>query len=321
MFRQTCKSYVRTLGILVSIALGLSFPQLHHLGFCIPLLLVCMLFLVFLRVSAPIHALHWSHAFLLGWNILFGPVAFFIVRYLGGSEDLALAALFAAMTPTGTAAPVVMGFLDGKVEYVILAFLLTTLGFVLFTPIILPFFLAGGTSGLTWTIFLSIASLVFPPAILAAVCRKCIPSSREWYRKTSGVSFLMWNLCLLLMSAQTSEFIWTHGSILSVLLTTILVTFFVCATNFTVGFLLGGKIYAHECSQSLGQKNTAVTFYVAITYANPAAALGPCTYILWHNLWNATQMGFHKRSDVAQETEGNVEKNLKNEGVHPATSR
>ena len=67
----------------------------------------------------------------------------------------------------------------------------------------------------------------------------------------------------------------------------------VCAANFAVGRLLGGKKFSREASQALGQKNTTLTIYLALTYASPLIALGPTFYVIWHNLWNSWQLHRH----------------------------
>jgi len=54
--------------------------------------------------------------------------------------------------------------------------------------------------------------------------------------------------------------------------------------NFSLGRLVGGSEFGLEASQSLGQKNTTFTIYLAMTYANPVVALGPTFYVIWHNL-------------------------------------
>jgi bile acid:Na+ symporter, BASS family len=60
--------------------------------------------------------------------------------------------------------------------------------------------------------------------------------------------------------------------------------------NFSLGYLIGGRTFAREASQSLGQKNTTFTIYLALTYASPLIALGPTFYVVWHNLWNSWQL-------------------------------
>ena len=60
-----------------------------------------------------------------------------------------------------------------------------------------------------------------------------------------------------------------------------------CAGSFAIGRLLGGSEFRREASQSLGQKNTSFTIYLALAHVSPLVALGPTFYVLWHNLWNA----------------------------------
>ena len=54
--------------------------------------------------------------------------------------------------------------------------------------------------------------------------------------------------------------------------------------------MIGGREFSREGSQSLGQKNTTFTIYLALTYASPLIALGPTCYVIWHNLWNSWQL-------------------------------
>ncbi|MEK7414548.1 MAG: hypothetical protein AAB263_14635, partial [Planctomycetota bacterium] len=51
-----------------------------------------------------------------------------------------------------------------------------------------------------------------------------------------------------------------------------------------------------EASQSLGQKNTTLTIWMAATFANPIVALAPTFYVLWHNLVNAAQLAHKGRN-------------------------
>jgi BASS family bile acid:Na+ symporter len=69
-----------------------------------------------------------------------------------------------------------------------------------------------------------------------------------------------------------------------------LTTAAICAASFALGRVIGGREFPREASQSLGQKNTSFTIYLALTYANPLVALGPTCYVLWHNLWNSWQL-------------------------------
>ena len=69
----------------------------------------------------------------------------------------------------------------------------------------------------------------------------------------------------------------------------------ICVINFGLGYLIGGKEFKREASQTLGQKNTTFTIVLASTFSSPLAAMGPTFYVLWHNLWNAFQLFMHDR--------------------------
>jgi BASS family bile acid:Na+ symporter len=96
---------------------------------------------------------------------------------------------------------------------------------------------------------------------------------------------------LFLVMANASHFLRTQaGAPRLVLVEIALVSLLICAANFALGRWIGGRAYAAEASQSLGQKNTSFTLYLALAYASPLVALGPTCYILWHNLWNSWQL-------------------------------
>ncbi|MEG2248861.1 MAG: hypothetical protein RSB88_08120, partial [Akkermansia sp.] len=69
-----------------------------------------------------------------------------------------------------------------------------------------------------------------------------------------------------------------------------------------------------ECSQSLGQKNTTLTIFLAMIYApSPIAALGPTFYVLWHNLWNAWQLHRHALNKSQSSHSLNDENKMENQ--------
>lgn len=293
------QNFFRSYGLFVSITIGCLSPFLHEISeqyfayFLMP-----MLFFVFVRIHAPLRDLHWSHALLLAWNFGFPCVTFWVLKALGFSTDLAMAAFLAAITPTGTAAPVVMTFLEGKMEYVVLAFLLTTLGFTFVIPFLFPLFYGTATPGLSLMILKKVSGVVLLPMILAIVCRWLYPRSQEWGYRAQSVSFLLWQCLIILICAQMAHSVWENSQVLYAIPQVFLVSLLICVLNFAAGFFLGGSRFRHECSQSLGQKNCSLTILVAILYANPAVALGPSLYILCHNSWNAMQIAHHQKKSV-----------------------
>ncbi|MDO4628757.1 MAG: hypothetical protein Q4C70_06200 [Planctomycetia bacterium] len=289
--------FYRSYGLFFSIAVGCCSPFLHVISErCFAYFLMPMLFFVFVRIQAPFHAVRWSHVLFLLWNFLFPCGVFVFLRFLGFSIDFAMAGFMAAVTPTGTAAPVVMTFLRGNMEYVVMAFLLSTLVFTFAIPFMFPFFYGVPTPGLSMIILKKVAGVVLLPMMLAIFCRLRYPKSQEWGAKAQDFSFMMWQILIILICAQMSHSVLENRVVLHAIPQVFLISVSVCFLNFASGRLLGGKTYSRECSQALGQKNCSLTILVAIMYANPIVALGPSLYIMCHNTWNAIQIAHEQKA-------------------------
>ncbi|MDR1191551.1 MAG: hypothetical protein LBK60_07810 [Verrucomicrobiales bacterium] len=281
---------LRTLSIVSAFAAGAVLPQASALAWAIRWLIMAMLFITFLQIRFSRRSLTVSHVWLLLANFGVGLGALGVGRALGG-RDLALAAFFAGIAPTATAAPVITGFLRGKVAYVVIAFLLTNIVVAAALPLILPPVLGVHTTGLYWQVARSVGVVVFAPMAAAWLTRKVHHQATRWPGKLRDVSFAMWVLALFLIIASAADFFRQETATEPLLLVKIgVVSGLVCALNFLLGAWLGGGEFRREASQSLGQKNTTFTIYLAMVYANPLIALGPTFYVLWHNLWNSWQL-------------------------------
>lgn len=280
----------RTAAILSAIALGALLPQAHVLAPAIRWLVIAMLFIVFLQTRLSRSALHRSHATLLAANILLGFAAFGVGWWVGG-RDIALAAFFAGITPTAIAAPVIISFLRGRVDYVVAAFVLTNVVIAALLPLILPIVLGRPTPEAFGQVTGSVGLVVFLPMLIAWIVRKVHPPAAEWPGKLRNVSFGMWVTAMFLITSNASDFIRAHAEVPRLVLLEIGATSLaVCCVNFALGRMIGGREFRREASQALGQKNTTFTIYLALAYAGPLVALGPTCYVIWHNLWNSWQL-------------------------------
>jgi BASS family bile acid:Na+ symporter len=281
---------LRTVALVAGMVLGALLPQAYAAAGAIRWLVMGMLFLVFLQTRLSRQAIHRSHVVLLAANLAMGFAAWGLGWLVGGRE-VALAAFFAGIAPTATAAPVVVSFLRGRVEYVIAAFLLTNLVIAALLPGLLPLVLGRATPEAFVQVLGSVGLVVFVPMGAAWLLRTVHARAAEWPQHLRNVSFGMWVLALFLVTANGSHFLRLQTDLLSGVLGKIaLTTAAVCAGSFALGWVIGGREFPREASQSLGQKNTSFTIYLALTYANPLVALGPTCYVLWHNLWNSWQL-------------------------------
>jgi BASS family bile acid:Na+ symporter len=289
---------LRTVALVAGIAAGGLLPQAHTAAGAIRWLVMAMLFLVFLQTRISRGALHRSHAVLFAANLAMGFVAWGLGGLVGG-RDVALAAFFAGITPTATAAPVVVSFLRGRVDYVIAAFLVTNLLMAALLPGLLPLVLGRATPAVFAEVLGSVGLVVFAPMGAAWLLRAAYAPAGEWPQSLRNLSFGMWVVALFLITANASHFLHSHPELPRLVLGQIaLTTAVICAANFALGRIIGGREFSREASQSLGQKNTTLTIYLALVYANPLVALGPTCYVVWHNLWNSWQLHRDRPSKV-----------------------
>jgi BASS family bile acid:Na+ symporter len=280
----------RTAAIILALLLGALLPGAQAWSGALRWLIMVMLFPVFLEFKWSRSSLQPSHGWLLLANVLMAFAGWGLGGIIGG-PDVALAGFFAGLTPTATAAPVVMSFLGGQVGYVIAGFMLTNLVIAVLAPFLIPFVVASSAPVSFTHVLGSVSLVVFAPLLAARLVRWLVPASVQWPPRIRNVSFLLWTIAIFLVSANASGFLRSQAELPLGTLGGILATSAaVCAANFSLGALIGAPRFAREASQTLGQKNTAFTIYLAMTHASPLAALGPTFYVVWHNLWNSWQL-------------------------------
>ena len=73
-----------------------------------------------------------------------------------------------------------------------------------------------------------------------------------------------------------------------------------CVGQFYLGRKIGGK-YGDKISgaQGLGQKNTVLAIWMALTYLSPITSIGPASYIIWQNSINSYQLYLKEKRAAA----------------------
>ncbi len=297
------KSLIRTFAIVVAFIAGYMMPGLHVYSWTFKWMLIGMLFVTFLGIRFKRMKPERTHWLLVGANLLVALAAWGACRLLFGEGYLAEAAFFVGIMPTATAAPVVMGLLGGSVEVMLTALLLLNGVICALLPFILPAVVGKGGFEIYLNVAQNISLVMLLPLALALAARRFYPRAIAWPRKLKDVTFGIWVVILVLIAANASYDISSRDGISDRVLEQIgVIALLVCVINFGLGHLLGGRARAAEGSQALGQKNTTLSIYLALTYSSPIAALGPTFYVLWHNLWNAWQL--YRASERKRKTAG-----------------
>jgi BASS family bile acid:Na+ symporter len=126
--------------------------------------------------------------------------------------------------------------------------------------------------------------------------RKILPALRNRILPGKALSFPIWLGMLFIVTSKASAFLQSEtGTSLMMLLWIALLSLVTCTVNFALGAWIGGPVFRREASQALGQKNNSFTIWIALTYLNPLAALGPTFYVLYHNLYNGFQLIRHEK--------------------------
>lgn len=294
-FRTFWNSYNKVAGLLLAIVLGVSFPQLHTLSSYLQYLLMLMLFLSFLDIKIQPRSFHKGVIWIVLANILVAFTAYGVLRPI--DLNLAIAAFMTGIAPTAIAAPVIISFLQGQVEYVVGAVLLNNVVMSLVLPVVLPYIVGDVVQVSVWQVLKPVLITMFIPLLLARLSQTLPQKTQSVIRSGKRISFVLWLSALFITCAKAAYFL-RHDvtASLSTIIWIALISLMLCIVNFSLGAVLGGERFQQESSQSLGQKNNSFVIWIALSFINPLVAMGPTFYILYHNIYNSWQIyRFEKR--------------------------
>ena len=286
-------------------ALGLAVPAAHAFQYLIPYATMAMLWLAFLDIR-PV-GFRRQHAYLLAANWGVGLAAWAVL--LPFDRQLACVALLVGLTPTATASAVVTGMLGGRVEFVAASVFLTNATAGLLFPLALPLLLGSHFAMQTAPFLKQTLWVVLTPLIVAQSLRLGAPKLTQSILRFRSFSFTLWLAVLFLVTSNAGHFLreqWHGSGGMGQIAQIALLALVLCVVNFGLGRVLGGADFARETSQSLGQKNTILTIWIALTYVNPMVALGPTFYVLCHNTYNAWQLARYQPKGTGSKREAST---------------
>jgi bile acid:Na+ symporter, BASS family len=283
------RTYGKVFALILTMLAGTLVPQASALTFLVQYLLMAMLFFAFLDIEIKPSAIRGNVLLVLLANFVVAFVAFELGSLI--SPQLGRAAFITAIAPTAISSTVIVGFIRGRVEFMVAAVLLTNIAMALVVPLVLPHVVGTQAQISTWEVLRPVLVTMFTPLILARLARHLPQRVGDLVYAGKKYSFHIWILNLFIVSAKASDFILReNGGSLLMLGQIALVSLVICIINFAIGALIGGRDYWQETSQALGQKNNTFAIWVALTFISPLAAMGPTFYVLYHNLYNTWQI-------------------------------
>lgn len=274
---------------------GIIFHEIiGYLEFLTPYLIFLMLTITYTRVNTSefrITRFQWN---LLLVQMLGSWLAYFAL--LPFSEPVATAAFICVFMPTATAAPVVTGMLGGSVTKLATYSLLSNLTVAVTAPVFLSIVNDSGRnipfSDSFTTICAQVVPLLVLPLVVAILMRH---SSPRLHRSISGhqsISFWLWAVALFIVMGRAVSFMIRQPlSELPVMIGMALASLAVCCLQFIIGRKVGARLGDRiSGAQGLGQKNTILGIWMALTYLHPLVSIGPAAYIVWQNTINSYQL-------------------------------
>lgn len=283
---------------------GIFHAPISKLSFLTPVLLFCMLFLTFCKISLRDMVFKKLHL----WMLLFQVGGSILIYYIIApfNSEVAQGTMICVLAPTATAAAVITGLLGGNIGFLATFVFLSNVTVAITAPFIFSFIGIG--AGLPfWPSFqhicLQIVPILLIPLLAALLIQYLLPKIHGWLLSVQMASFYLWAIALTIVTATTVTFLIEqenpHYRNELILVGTSLI---ICLFQFWTGRKLGrkyGDIVAG--GQGLGQKNTILAIWISQMYFSPAAAVGPAAYVLWQNLINSWQLWKKQSKEKSEE--------------------
>ena len=280
----------------ISMVAGILFHDfIDSVQFLAPYLIFTMLFITFCRVRPEefrVTALSWG---LIAVQILGAIGLYFAI--LPYSEDVAQGTFICVFCPTATAAPVITGMLGGSVPGVATYSIISNLCVAILAPIIFTLMGSGAEISFFSTL-LTISSKVIPliiaPLVLALVFLRGAPEIHRAVAQKQAVSFYIWAVSLFIVVGRAVSFVMQEPpEAVPEMIVLALFSGAVCCAQFWIGRKIGRRCGDRIAgAQGLGQKNTVLAIWMALTYLHPIASVAPAAYVAWQNTINSAQLYF-----------------------------
>jgi len=278
----------------IAILLGLLFHRFFAtINVLTPILIFVMLYFTLCSIEIKRMKVTWLHLWILLFQVVVSLGFYFILSPV--NPILAQGSLAIMLAPTAISAPVVAAMLGANLSTMVTGTLLSNLAVAFISPFY--FSIAGNHADIPfwhscWLVLYKVAPLILMPLVLALLTRRFLPKLGSAIVKQKNITYYLWSISLTIVIGSTIESIFRMDSSQNeILIFMAALSIFICAAQFVFGRWIGkryGDIVAG--GQSLGQKNTVLSIWMAQTYLNPVSSVIPALYVIWQNLFNSYQL-------------------------------
>lgn len=294
----------------IAMTAGIIFhSSIHYIAFLTPYLIFVMLLITFCRIDPRHIRVSGMSAKLLAFQLFVALGCYLALRPF--NEVVAQGLFICIFCPTATAAPVVTAMLGGSLPKLVSFSLISNLTVAVTAP--LAFTMMGNSDveffEATATIATRVAPLIILPLVVALAMRSFTPKIHRTLAEHQSLSFYVWAVSLLIVVGNSVSFIMKEpADALPSILWLAGTAALACAMQFIAGSIIGIRSGDRiSGAQGLGQKNTVLAIWMAMTYLNPLSSVAPAAYVAWQNTVNSLQLYFRQRRLLHDDTEKQAE--------------
>lgn len=294
------RSNLKTLMLPVAMVGGAIFYKwMEYVTFLSPYLIFVMLFITFCKLKISDFKPDKFEAVLLITQVVLAFAAYGMTFFW--NRTLAEGLFVCFFIPTATAAPVITGMLGGSISRVATYSLMSNAMVAVLGPVV--FAAIGEHTEITFLrsfrmILVQVFPLILLPLALALILRYSLPKVHSRIVGKQQLSFYLWAISLFIVVGSCVSFAiknWTPQATLTMLLLAF-GALAACLIQFKTGRIIGGRFGDRVSGgQGLGQKNTVLAVWIALSYLNPLASIAPAAYIAWQNIINSWQLVRHNK--------------------------
>lgn len=292
---------IRTYALPIAMLLGVVAHDIaDSIGFLTPYLLFLMLLVSYSKLDframrlSPMYGWMFAGQIVLAW-VVYGLVCLW-------DPIVAEGAFICLFCPTATSAPVVAAMLGGNLSLLVGYSLLCNIVVALLSPLFFSFI--GVNTELVFVdscliICRQVLPLLLLPLLIAALMGRFTPRAQEFVRSHQSISFYLWVVALFIVVGRSVNFVMQQPTdYIPKEIAMALLALLCCVAQFVLGRKIGAK-YGDKVAgaQGMGQKNTVLAIWMALTYLHPIASVAPASYVIWQNIINSTQLALKVRKD------------------------
>lgn len=300
LFRQRLKPWM----LPIAMVCGILFHNfIDAIAFLAPYLIFVMLLITFCRVRPSEFRITRLSGGLIAVQI-FGAIALYFVL-LPISRELAEGTFICVFCPTATAAPVITGMLGGSIPRLATFSIVSNVCVAVLAPLL--FTMMGSEADITFIdsvmlIATRVVPLIILPLFTALALLRFTPKLHAAISSHQSLSFYIWAVSLFIVVGRAVSFIMSEPpEMIPEMLWLAGLSLIVCCGQFYIGRRIGRRCGDKIAgAQGLGQKNTVLAIWMALTYLHPITSVAPAAYVAWQNTINSAQLYFKTKRDIGK---------------------